>query len=123
MPPDRPGASAQPVGLRSMRIHIVSAYPAVRAGLAALLAAQPGWSVTAGPPPDEDQPTPPRSSAPDARREPPDVLLLDAADPRVAAEIVGMLDLFRPSVGVVVLGGGRVASRRDARQEDSADVL
>jgi DNA-binding NarL/FixJ family response regulator len=106
-----------------MRIHIVSAYPAVRAGLAALLAAQPGWTVTAGPPPDEDQPAPPASSAPDAPPEPPDVLLLDAADPGIATEIASLLDLLRPAIGVVVLGGGRAASRRDARQEESADML
>ena len=106
-----------------MRIHIVSAYPAVRAGLAALLAAQPGWTVTAGAPPDVDQPAPPESPSPAARPEPPDVLLLDAADPRAAAEIAGMLDLFRPASGIVVLGGAGAAGRRDARQEDSADVL
>jgi DNA-binding CsgD family transcriptional regulator len=106
-----------------MRIHIVSAYPAVRAGLAALLAAQPGWTVTAGPPPDTDLPGPPASTTPATGPEPADVLLLDAADSRAVAEIADMLDLLRPASGVVVLGGSSVASRRDVRQEDAADAL
>ena len=106
-----------------MRIHIVSAYPAVRAGLAALLAAQPGWTVSAGPPPDTDLPGPPASTTPATGPEPADVLLLDAADSRAVAEIADMLDLLRPASGVVVLGGSSVASRRDVRQEDAADAL
>ena len=76
-----------------MRVQVISAYPAVRSGLAALLRAQPGWTVVGEAAPD--------TLAPPATQ--PDVALFDLAAAPDAEAFAGLLDILRPSGGAVLL--------------------
>lgn len=76
-----------------MRVQIISAYPAIRSGLAALLRAQPGWEVVGE--------AAPEMLAPSAT--PPDVVLFDLATPPDAETFAGWLDQLRPTGGAAVL--------------------
>jgi DNA-binding NarL/FixJ family response regulator len=76
-----------------MRVQVISAYPAIRSGLAALLRAQPGWTVAG-------------EAAPDALASSailPDVVLFDADATPDAETFSGWLDLLRPAGGVLLL--------------------
>lgn len=76
-----------------MRVQVISAYPAVRSGLAALLRAQPGWMVVG-------------EAAPDALVPPatqPDVALFDLEAAPDAETFAGWLDQLRPAGGAVLL--------------------
>jgi DNA-binding NarL/FixJ family response regulator len=76
-----------------MRVQVISAYPAVRSGLAALLRAQPDWTVVG-------------EAAPNAlvaAAELPDVVLFDLEAAPDAETFAGWLDQLRPAGGVVLL--------------------
>jgi DNA-binding CsgD family transcriptional regulator len=96
----------------SMRIYILSPYPTVRAGLAALAREQPGWEVVG-----QGAPASSVNSEPDAgERDAVDVLLVEM-DGRADAETVsGWLERVQPLTGVVALGAAEgIAARADRR--------
>lgn len=76
-----------------MRVQVISAYPAIRSGLAALLRAQPGWTVVGETAPDALAPASP----------PPDVALFDLETAPDAETFARWLDLVHPAGGVVLL--------------------
>jgi DNA-binding NarL/FixJ family response regulator len=76
-----------------MRVQVISAYPAVRSGLAALLRAQPGWTVVGEAAPDALVPS----------AVPPDVVLFDLEAAPDAETFAGWLDQLRPAGGAVLL--------------------
>ncbi len=76
-----------------MRVQVISAYPAMRSGMAALLRAQPGWEVVGE--------AAPETLAPSAT--PPDVVLFDLATAPDAETFAGWLDQLRPAGGAVLL--------------------
>src|SRR5690348_16793830 len=103
-----------------MRVYILSPYPAVRAGLAALLREQPGWAVVG-------------SAAPQAigksfaDAEPPDVLLADVDAPPDASHVEAWLAELRPRGGLVLLGPmglpSRAPGRIPGRSDGSHDLI
>lgn len=109
-----------------MRVYILSAYPAVRAGLAALLREQPGWSVVGGAAPEalaRASGAVPPSSPPIT---PVDVLLADvdtAPEPEALDQWLGVI---QPRGGVVLLGAmgsAPGAGRGSARPAEAAREL
>lgn len=76
-----------------MRVQVISAYPAVRSGLAALLRAQAGWTVVGEAAPD--------TLVPPATQ--PDVALFDLDAAPDGETFAGWLDLLRPTGGTVLL--------------------
>ncbi len=82
-----------------MRVYILSPYPAVRAGLAALLREQPGWTVAGAA-------APPALGPASATTElaPPDVLLADVDTLPDGEAIEAWLATTQPRGGIVVLG-------------------
>ena len=76
-----------------MRVQIISAYPAIRSGLAALLRAQPGWEVVGEAAPETLAPS----------TTPPYVVLFDLATAPDAETFARWLDQLRPAGGAVVL--------------------
>ncbi len=98
-----------------MRIYILSPYPTVRAGLAALAREQPGWTVVgqgAGATPQAGEV---------------DVLLAEVDEGADAETVSGWLGQLRPARGMVALGAatGAVARAerrgpREPRQRDGA---
>lgn len=76
-----------------MRVQVISAYPAIRSGLAALLRAQPGWEVAGE--------AAPETLAPDAAS--PDVVLFDLEAAPDVETFAGWLDQVRPTGGAVLL--------------------
>ncbi|MFI5273424.1 MAG: response regulator transcription factor [Ktedonobacterales bacterium] len=86
-----------------MQVAIVSAFPAIRSGLAALLRAQPGWSVTG-----ESSPAAlAASAAPLAIAETPDVMLFDLDALPPAESFAAWLEHARPRAGAVLLVADR----------------
>ncbi|MBF6590869.1 MAG: response regulator transcription factor [Ktedonobacterales bacterium] len=94
-----------------MRVYIISAYPAVRAGLAALVRAQPGWDVAAAAAPEAAA----RIAAGDTRHLVPnalDIVLADLDGIAEAETVEAWLAALRPARGLVALGGGRPTPTR-----------
>src|SRR5690348_11151896 len=88
-----------------MRVYVIAAYPTVRAGLAALVREQPGWTVAGQSALDSIAPTA-------IGGEPPDVALADLEGMRDAGVIDALLAALRPRAGLVALGGPDAGSRR-----------
>jgi NarL family two-component system response regulator YdfI len=85
-----------------MRVFVISAYPTVRAGLAAVVREQPGWLVVGEAAPGAVRALSPGQSPTD---EPlPDMLLADLDGIRDAEAIYEWLEALRPRAGLVVLG-------------------
>jgi len=103
-----------------MRIYIISPYPTVRAGLAALAREQPGWVVVgASGPAALASETGGAASAEPA--EGVDVALIDLEAGFDAETVAGWLERLRPRSGLVALGatdalGGHGAQGRALRQ-------
>ena len=98
-----------------MRVYIISPYPTVRAGLAALAGEQPGWVVAgasgpaslgaAGARPAE--PAPPMEQV-----EALDIALVDLEPGFEAETVAGWLEALRPRSGLVALGAADAPSGR-----------
>src|SRR5690348_14655726 len=88
-----------------MRVYVIAAYPTVRAGLAALVREQPGWTVAGQSALDSIAPTA-------IGGEPPDVALADLEGVRDAGVIDALLAALRPRAGLVTLGGPDAGARR-----------
>ncbi len=85
-----------------MRVFLISAYPTVRTGLAAVVREQPGWLVVGEAAPGAVRALSVGQSATD---EPlPDVLLADLDGMTDAEAIYEWLETLRPRAGLVVLG-------------------
>ncbi|HEX9039134.1 MAG TPA: response regulator transcription factor [Ktedonobacterales bacterium] len=82
-----------------MRIAILSPYPTVRAGLAALAREQPGWTVVQGP-----TAAPPGTATREDERDGVDVLLVEVEGDVSAGVASDWLERVRPARGVVTLG-------------------
>lgn len=98
-----------------MRIHVIAAYPAVRAGLAALVGEQPDWRVV-GQSAGNMAPTAAPVQPPDA----PDVVLadLDGITGADSDTVGGWLDTLRPLGGIVAVGPAQLGPMRgDANAE------
>jgi len=99
-----------------MRVYVVSSYPAVRAGLAAVMRQQSGWQVVG-------EGAVVGTSAPGSARQPsdaqrvPDVLLADLDGVDDAAVVESLVRAIAPERGVVVLLGD-VAPTRGLRTGD-----
>jgi two-component system, NarL family, nitrate/nitrite response regulator NarL len=88
-----------------MRVHVIAAYPTVRAGLAALVREQPRWIVSGQSALDFASPGM-------TAGEPPDVALADLEGVRDAGVIDALLAALRPRAGLVALGGPDAGARR-----------
>lgn len=105
-----------------MRVYILAAYPAVRAGLAALLREQPEWRVIGQAAPDVS-PSAAVAALPPEDAANPDVLLADAdglADADVLAEWLAAL---HPRGGLVVIGPAQRAPSRGPGADDVSRLL
>jgi DNA-binding CsgD family transcriptional regulator len=108
-----------------MRIYIISPYPTVRAGLAALAREQPGWVVVGASSPSAlaTAAAPSSTGAESAEAtEGLDIALIDLESGFDAETVAGWLERLRPRSGLVALGateasgGGRGAQGRALRQ-------
>ena len=96
-----------------MRVYILSTYPTVRAGLAAVVREQPGWRVIGETAPGDLAGA--LGSQAGQPEQPPDMLLADLDGITDAEAIYEWLETLRPRNGIVALGmaapnnpGGRV---------------
>jgi DNA-binding NarL/FixJ family response regulator len=106
-----------------MRVYIVSRYPAVRAGLAALLREQPGWTVVGSAAPEALGRAPvgdaPLSDAVNA----PDVLLAEVDGSPDSETLDAWLTAVRPRGGILLLGAVEGLPRVPGRGPVRLDVL
>lgn len=111
-----------------MLVYVVASYPTVRAGLASLVGALPGWSVAgqsapesltalAGGASSRSIPGIPGAAVP--LPEPPDVVLADLDDEIDAAAVDGWLEALRPKAGLVALSA-EAQGRRSGRAASAA---
>jgi two-component system nitrate/nitrite response regulator NarL len=110
-----------------MRIYVIAAYPAVRAGLAAVARQQTEWRVVGESSPASlaARPAVPASgSAPGAARaDAPDVLLADLDGIAGNESIDAWLDVLRPRNGVLVIGSADLDARRGTASEQATRIL
>src|SRR6185312_928228 len=100
---------------RRMLVYVVASYPTVRAGLATLVGALPGWSVAGQSAPESLIALPGGgASRGSALPQPPDVVLADLDDETDAAIVDGWLEALRPTAGLVALSA-EVQGRRGGR--------
>lgn len=100
-----------------MRIHVIAAYPAVRAGLAALVSEQSEWRVVGQ---SSGSLVTPAAAAPVQPQDAPDVVLadLDGIASADADTVGGWLDMLRPLGGIVAVGPAQAGPiRSDANAE------
>lgn len=105
-----------------MRVYILAAYPAVRAGLAALLREQPDWRVVGQAAPDAP-PSTALAALPPEDAAGLDVMLADLdglADSDVLAD---WLVAVRPQGGFVAIGPARLAPSRTPGAQDVSPLL
>lgn len=101
-----------------MQVHVISAYPAVRAGLAALARAQPGWEVVG-----EDSPDALAAAATRARDAAPDVVLADLDGLADIEAVDAWLEALRPASGIVVIGQAQPAPVRGRASREVVRAL
>ncbi|HLJ82114.1 MAG TPA: response regulator transcription factor [Ktedonobacterales bacterium] len=96
-----------------MRVYILAAYPAVRAGLAALLREQADWRVIGQAAPDAEPSAASAALAPEDSAAGPDVLLADLDGLPDAETLADWLAALRPRGGVAVIGPAQLAPSRE----------
>ena len=102
-----------------MLVYVVASYPTVRAGLATLVGALPGWSVAGQSAPESLVALPGGAASRDpVLPQPPDVVLADLDDEADAAIVDGWLEALRPTAGLVALS----AEGQGRRGERSASI-
>jgi DNA-binding NarL/FixJ family response regulator len=107
-----------------MRIFVISAYPTVRAGLRALVQAQPGWSVVGEAVPDALAGNAERPAAPDPATTAADVVLAELDGPLSADTLRALVTATQPRAGLVAVGAvADVAAREALRASATADWL
>jgi DNA-binding NarL/FixJ family response regulator len=105
-----------------MRVYVLSAFPTVRAGLAALIRAQPGWTLTgeAAPQARSSAVSESQSSLPAAGL---DVLLADLDGIADAETLDAWLAALRPRAGLVLLAVGPSSPARGRDEDASSQQL
>ena len=102
-----------------MRVYILAAYPAVRAGLAALLREQPDWRVIGQAAPDAVPSAAAAALAPEDSTAGPDVLLADLDGLHETETLAEWLAALRPRGGIAVIGPAQLAPSRDSATDAS----
>src|SRR5262245_17569065 len=96
---------------RPMRVFLLSAYPTVRAGLAAVLREREDMTVVGSLSPDALPGRP-------ASEEAPDVILADVDSAIEPEQVEAWLETLRPTSGVILMGAeGRAPARGVGRQD------
>src|SRR5215813_11762871 len=103
-----------------MRVFVIAAYPAVRAGLVALARQQSGWRVVgegapatiAGMAPAEGAASATLAPPPTLLQETPDVVLADLEGTPGVESVDAWLAALRPRSGLVLLGPAELDARR-----------
>jgi NarL family two-component system response regulator YdfI len=106
-----------------MRVYVLSAYPALRAGLAALVREQPGWLVTGEGAPDTIAPVDTLEDVDIGADTPPDVVLADLDGVTELDAITLWLVALRPRAGIVVIGPPQRARARGSADQDMPLLL
>lgn len=97
-----------------MLAYVVASYPTVRAGLATLVGALPGWSIIGQSAPDSLTAQPGGLHRGLTLPEPPDVVLADLDDETDATAVDSWLETLHPTAGLLALSAepqGRRAGR------------
>jgi DNA-binding NarL/FixJ family response regulator len=105
-----------------VRVYVVSTYPTIRAGLSALVRAQPDWDVIGEMAPDAIL----RASGAgpmSAREAPPDVVLADLDRAEDSDAIDTWLGALRPQRGIVVLGPSQPTTPNTRRTQETQRFL
>jgi len=102
-----------------MHVYILAAYPAVRAGLAALLREQPDWRVIGQAAPDAVPSAAIAALSPEESAAGLDVLLADLDGFSDAEALTDWLAALRPRGGVVVIGPAQLAPSRNTGDDAS----
>jgi two-component system, NarL family, nitrate/nitrite response regulator NarL len=97
-----------------MRVYILAAYPAVRAGLAALLREQPDWRVIGQAAPGAAPSAAVAALSPEDSAAGPDVLLADLDGIPDAESLTDWLAALHPRGGIAVIGPAQLAPSRDS---------
>jgi DNA-binding NarL/FixJ family response regulator len=111
-----------------MRVYVIAAYPAVRAGLIALVRQREGWRVVGESSP-LGVPAPPRpngnaaAATPPLQAEPPDVVLADLDGALDADAVDAWLDALAPRGGLVVMAQPALDARRGPAGEAATRLL
>ena len=101
-----------------MLVYIVASYPTVRAGLATLVGALPGWSVAWQSAPDSLAALAGSANRGATLPQPPEVVLADLDDESDAAVVDSWLEALRPTAGLVALS----AETQGRRTERNASL-
>jgi DNA-binding NarL/FixJ family response regulator len=105
-----------------MRIYVVSSYPAVRAGLAAVIRQQEGWQV-AGEGALRGVTIPGLPRLPADEQQAPDIVLADLDGMDDAAVVTSLVQALRPERGLVALVPADAAPGRGQRASDTARLV
>ena len=103
---------------RRMQVYVVASYPTVRAGLASLVSALPGWSV-AGQSAPESLGVAAGGAGRGAAPEPVDIVLADLDEESDTAAVAGWLETLHPTAGLVALSA-EPQGRRGGRDGSTA---
>jgi two-component system, NarL family, response regulator YdfI len=87
----------------SMQVYVVASYPTVRAGLASLVGALPGWSVAGQSAPGSLTAVPGGANRGVTLAEPPNVVLADLDDDTDASIVDAWLEALHPTAGLIAL--------------------
>jgi two-component system, NarL family, response regulator YdfI len=97
-----------------MRVYVVASYPTVRAGLASLVGALPGWSIAGTSAPERLTAASAGGSGDIPAPEPTDVILVDLDDETDPAVVESWLEKLHPTAGLIALSA-EPAGRRGGR--------
>ena len=103
---------------RRMQVYVVASYPTVRAGLASLVSALPGWSV-AGQSAPESLSVSAGGAGRGAAPELVDIVLADLDEDSDTTAVAGWLEALRPTAGLVALSA-EPQGRRGGRDSSTA---
>lgn len=107
-----------------MRVYVIAAYPAVRAGLAALVRQQPGWRVVGEAAPltaaASRRPGAPGDGVLD---DVPDIVLADLDGALDAATVDAWLESLQPRAGLLAMGSADLDARRGPAGAEASRLL
>lgn len=102
-----------------MQVYVVASYPTVRAGLASLVSALPGWSVAGQSAPESLGVSAAGGAGRDVAPEPVDIVLADLDEDSDTAAVAGWLEALHPTAGLVALSA-EPQGRRGGRDSSTA---
>ena len=109
-----------------MRIYVIAAYPAVRAGLASMARQQSGWQVIGEAAPATvaaRAAAPSASASPALQGDTPDVILADLDGTADVETVDAWLATLQPRGGLVLIGPADLDARRGAAGQQAARLL